>query len=77
VCTNTGTDTQIILASSMDEIQSNIFGMGFGPIPFYRRCSVVVQYDEEEDNGGEITVTKRVRTCDAEHAWIQAPTLTL
>jgi hypothetical protein len=36
-----------MLASSMDEIQHNIFSMGFGPMPFYQRCSVAVEYDEE------------------------------
>jgi hypothetical protein len=48
------------LASSMDEIQSNIFSMGFGPMPFYRRCSVAVQYDEEHVDGGEAVITKTV-----------------
>jgi hypothetical protein len=55
-------DNSVIVASTMDEIQTNIFGMGFGPMPFYQRCSVAVQHDEEEEelNGCEIIITKTV-----------------
>jgi hypothetical protein len=67
--TNTDTDSKIILASTMDEIQGNIFGMGFGPIPFYRRCSVAVQCDEEHEDGCEVIVNKRVSHLNNKSKW--------
>jgi hypothetical protein len=55
-----------IVARNMDVIQQNIFGMGFGPMPFYRRCSVAVLVDEEREDGIETIITQRV-SCIVPH----------
>lgn len=52
-------DTTIVL-SDMDVIQQTIFGMGFGPIPFYRRSSVATVHLEEVTDGEEVHITQRV-----------------
>lgn len=48
------------MASDMNEIQSNVFFTGFGPMPLYRRSSVTVLYNEEHDDGNEIIITSKV-----------------
>jgi hypothetical protein len=53
-------DTTFV-ASDMDEIQQNIFSLGFGPIPFYRRCSVAVVYGNRDHESGFLYCTSSVQ----------------
>jgi hypothetical protein len=52
-------DTTIV-APDMDAIQRTVFSLGFGPMPFYRRCSVAVEYLDELDDGDELVQIPRV-----------------
>jgi hypothetical protein len=49
-----------IVASDMDDIQRSIFSLGFGPMPFFRRCSVAVLHVEEREDGVEVALINRV-----------------
>jgi hypothetical protein len=57
---------ETIVLDNMDQIQQSIFKMGFGPMPFYRRCSVAVGYVDEREDGEEIIQTKMV-SCVVPH----------